>query len=71
MKMLIFIGLIALKHKTLIKVVRQGSPRSPDIHDLSECPRLYVPTLRPLLAAQNLLPPISFKVLTLTPNKYP
>ncbi len=27
-------------------------------------------TLRPLLAAQNLLPPISLTVLTLTPKKY-
>ena len=26
---------------TLLRVVLHGSPRSPDIHDLSECDRLY------------------------------
>ncbi len=32
-------------------MVLQGSPRSPDIHDLSECHHLY--DLRPLLAAKS------------------
>ena len=48
------------------KMVLQGSLRS----DLSEYHRLYeyVPTLRPLMGAKNLLPPISLTVLTLPPK---
>ena len=40
----------------LLKVVLQGSPRCPDIHDLSECHRLYDlgRHIRPLLVAKNL-----------------
>ncbi len=45
-----------------IKVVPAGYRRCPDSHDL---------TLRPLLAANNLLPPISLTALTLTPKNYP
>ncbi len=49
-----------------LKVVLGGYRRCPDSHDLSE----YVLTLRPLLAAKNIVPPISLTVLTLTPKKY-
>ncbi len=44
------------------KVVLEGYRRCPDSQDLSECHHLYDlgrHTLRPLLAAKNLLPPIS------------
>ena len=46
-----------------VKVVLQGSPKSPDIHDLSEYHRLYD-------LGRHLLPPISLTVLTLTQKKY-
>ncbi len=49
------------------KVVLEGYGRCPDSHDQSECHHLYD---LPLLAAKNLLPPISLTVLTLTPKKY-
>ena len=68
-----------------VKVVLEGYRRCPDSHDLSECRHLYdlgrhksleinleyVLTLSPLLAAKNLLPPISLTVLTVTPKNYP
>ncbi len=64
-------------------MVPEGDRRCPDSHDLSECHHLYALgrhieqpkghlgyalTLRPLLAAKNLLPPISLTVLTLIPK---
>ena len=51
-----------------IKVVLQGSPRSSDIHDLSEWRHLYY-LGRDL--EYVLLLPISLTVLTSTPKKYP
>ncbi len=47
--------------RTQFKVVLEGCCRCPDSHDLS---------LRPLLATENLLPPIGWTALTLTPKNY-
>ncbi len=56
-----------------IKVVPHGSPKSPDIHDLSKGHHLYDLDRHTelLLDAKNLLHPTSLTVLTLTPNNYP
>ncbi len=60
---LLFRRYIFLSDLWLLKVVLQESPRSPDIHDLSE--HHYQ------IACKNLLPPTNLTVLTLTPKKYP
>ena len=48
----------------IFKVVLHGSPRSPNIHDMSECHHLYD-------FGRHHLPPTSLTVLTLTSKKYP
>ena len=58
-----------------VKVVLGGYPRCPDSHDLSECHHLYdlgkhILTLRSLLTAKYLLPPIRLTGLTWTPKKF-